>query len=168
MDRKKLLNTAFILSIITIIYNLVEGVISVYFGIEDDTLSLLGFGTDSFVEVISGIGIAHMVLRMKFSKVEKVFIAGGFGTSLDIESAVKIGLLPDLPRDKFTFIGNSALTGARQMLLSVEATKLAEEIARKVTYFELSVDSGYMDEYMAALFFPHTDLNRFPSTKHFG
>ncbi len=70
MTNEKLLNTAFSLSIITIFYNVVEGIISVYYGLEDESLSLLGFGTDSFVEVISGIGIAHMVLRMKFSKVE--------------------------------------------------------------------------------------------------
>lgn len=70
MNENKLLNTAFLLSIITILYNVVEGIISVYYGLEDEALSLLGFGTDSFVEVISGIGIAHMVLRMKFSKVE--------------------------------------------------------------------------------------------------
>ncbi len=108
---------------------------------------------------------AVLVKHMDFelADVKKFFIAGGFGTSLDIESAIKIGLLPELPRNKFVFIGNSALSGARQMLLSAEATKLAEEIARKITYFELSVDSGYMDEYMAALFFPHTDLNRFKS-----
>lgn len=67
---KKLINTAFILSIITIVYNVIEGIVSIYFGINDETLSLLGFGTDSFVEVISGIGIAHMTLRMRFSKIE--------------------------------------------------------------------------------------------------
>ncbi|WP_266204211.1 cation transporter [Pontibacter kalidii] len=61
----RLLQAAFILSIITIIYNLAEGLVSVYFGLEDDTLSLLGFGLDSFVEVISGVGIAHMVWRMR-------------------------------------------------------------------------------------------------------
>jgi len=110
---------------------------------------------------------AVLVKHMNFelSDVKKIFIAGGFGTSLDMESAIKIGLLPDLERNKFIFIGNSALSGARQMLLSVEATKAAEGIARKITYFELSVDSGYMDEYMAALFFPHTDLTRFKSQK---
>jgi divalent metal cation (Fe/Co/Zn/Cd) transporter len=61
---------AFALSLITIFYNIVEGIISVYFGAGDETLALLGFGVDSFVEVISGIGIAHMILRMKYSKVE--------------------------------------------------------------------------------------------------
>lgn len=71
MEKNKLLHIAFILSLITIIYNVAEGIISLYFGIDDETLSLLGFGTDSFVEVISGIGIAHMVLRMRYSKVNQ-------------------------------------------------------------------------------------------------
>lgn len=66
----KLLRTAFVLSLITIIYNIAEGVVSVYFGLEDETLALFGFGVDSFVEVISGIGIFHMILRMKYSKIE--------------------------------------------------------------------------------------------------
>jgi len=71
MDNKKLINTAIILSIITIIYNIVEGLIAIYFGMEDETLALFGFGADSFVEVISGIGILHMVLRMKKSPIAK-------------------------------------------------------------------------------------------------
>lgn len=102
---------------------------------------------------------------LDFSDIKKVFIAGGFGSYIDINNAVKIGLLPDLERDKFIFVGNSALAGARQMLLSYEALKAADEIARKTAYFELSVDAGYMDEYMAALFFPHTNLSLFPSLK---
>jgi divalent metal cation (Fe/Co/Zn/Cd) transporter len=67
---KNLIRTAFALSLITIFYNIAEGLISVYFGAGDETLALLGFGVDSFVEVISGIGIAHMIIRMKYSKVE--------------------------------------------------------------------------------------------------
>ena len=67
---KNLIRTAFALSFVTIFYNIAEGIISVYFGVSDDALALLGFGVDSFVEVISGIGIAHMILRMKYSKVE--------------------------------------------------------------------------------------------------
>jgi uncharacterized 2Fe-2S/4Fe-4S cluster protein (DUF4445 family) len=111
----------------------------------------------------TAILIKHMDLEV--SDIKKVFIAGGFGTSLDIESAIKIGLLPDLERKRFNFIGNSALSGARQMLLSYEADKESEELARKITYFDLSLDAKYMDEYMAALFFPHTNLQRFPSLK---
>ncbi|MFH1269833.1 MAG: ASKHA domain-containing protein [Candidatus Omnitrophota bacterium] len=105
--------------------------------------------------------VRHMDLD--FSAVKKIFIAGGFGTSIDVDNAVSIGLLPDLERSKFVFVGNSSLAGARQILLSYEAIKKADEIARKITYFELSVEPGYMDEYMAALFFPHTDLAKFPS-----
>lgn len=63
----KKLKIAFTLALITIIYNLVEGVVSVSFGIHDETLTLFGFGVDSFVEVVSGLGIAHMILRMKDS-----------------------------------------------------------------------------------------------------
>ena len=62
---ESLLNIAIILSIITIVYNIGEGLISTFFGFSDDTLALAGFGLDSFVEVVSGIGILHMVMRMK-------------------------------------------------------------------------------------------------------
>jgi divalent metal cation (Fe/Co/Zn/Cd) transporter len=68
-NNKALLNTALILSFVTIGYNLVEGGVSVFFGTADGALSLLGFGVDSFVEVLSGIGVAHMIIRMKFSDV---------------------------------------------------------------------------------------------------
>ena len=110
---------------------------------------------------------ATLVKRMglDYSQIKKIFIAGGFGTFLDIDSSIFIGLLPDLERKKFVFIGNSALSGARQILLSNQAMKKADEIAKKITYFELSVEPAYMDEYMAALFFPHTDFNKFPSVK---
>ncbi|MFA5356425.1 MAG: ASKHA domain-containing protein [Candidatus Omnitrophota bacterium] len=104
-------------------------------------------------------------MGLDFSQIKKVFIAGGFGTSIDVDNAVSIGLLPDIERLKFVFVGNSSLAGARQILLSHEAMKKADEIAGKITYFELSVDPGYMEEYMAALFFPHTDLSKFPSVK---
>ncbi|MFA5311414.1 MAG: ASKHA domain-containing protein [Candidatus Omnitrophota bacterium] len=115
--------------------------------------------------VYSALSVLIRHMNFKIEDIRNIFIAGGFGTSLDIDSAVRIGLLPDLEREKFSFIGNSALAGAREVLLSSQAHDEAEEIARKVTYFELSNDSAYMDEYMAALFFPHTDLSRFQSFK---
>ena len=110
---------------------------------------------------------AVLIRRMGLSlgEIKKIFIAGGFGTYLDIESAIRIGLLPDIERQRFSFVGNSALSGAREALLSCEALYKAKEIARKMTYIELSTEGGYMDEYMAALFFPHTDLTLFPSVK---
>jgi uncharacterized 2Fe-2S/4Fe-4S cluster protein (DUF4445 family) len=115
--------------------------------------------------IYSATAILIKHLGLEFSQVKKIFIAGGFGSCLDISSAVNIGLLPDLDRSKFIFVGNSSLAGARSILLSYEAMKKAEDIAGKITYFELSVEPGYMDEYMAALFFPHTDLDKFPSVK---
>jgi uncharacterized 2Fe-2S/4Fe-4S cluster protein (DUF4445 family) len=114
----------------------------------------------------TAILVRHMDIEL--SEIKKIFIAGGFGTSLDIESAVQIGLIPDLARKKYIFVGNSSLAGARQVLLSSEATAQAEKIAKNITYFELSTDPKYMDEYMAALFFPHTDIKRFPSVRYGG
>ncbi|MDD5254909.1 MAG: ASKHA domain-containing protein, partial [Candidatus Omnitrophica bacterium] len=113
--------------------------------------------------IYSAISVLVRHLDLDFSRVDKVFIAGGFGTYLNMENAVRIGLLPDLPREKFLFIGNSSLSGSRQMLLSWDAMRRADEIARRMNYVELSVEPGYMEEYMAALFFPHTDLGLFPT-----
>lgn len=64
-DNKKLYKIAFGLAVFTIIYNIAEGLISTYLGFEDESLALFGFGSDSFIEVISGLGIAHMVLRIQ-------------------------------------------------------------------------------------------------------
>jgi len=107
--------------------------------------------------------LKHMSLD--FTQIKKIFIAGGFGTYINISNAILIGLLPDLEISRFIFVGNSSLAGARTILLSYSAMKKAGDLAKKITYFELSVDPGYMDEYMAALFFPHTDLSKFPSLK---
>jgi uncharacterized 2Fe-2S/4Fe-4S cluster protein (DUF4445 family) len=115
--------------------------------------------------IYAAISILAKHMGFDFSQVKRIFIAGGFGTYLDMANAISIGLLPDLDKSRFVFVGNSSLAGACDVILSYEAKKKADEIARKITYFELSVEPGYMDEYMAALFFPHTDLNRFPSVK---
>jgi uncharacterized 2Fe-2S/4Fe-4S cluster protein (DUF4445 family) len=113
--------------------------------------------------IYSAVSILVKHMGLKFTDIDKIFIAGGFGTYLDMQNAVRIGLLPDLDKSRFIFIGNSSLAGARQMILSLGAIEKAREIARMVTYFELSVEPGYMDEYVAALFFPHTDLTLFPN-----
>jgi uncharacterized 2Fe-2S/4Fe-4S cluster protein (DUF4445 family) len=115
--------------------------------------------------IFSGTAILVRHLGFNFQEIKKIFIAGGFGNYINVENAQAIGLLPDLEKSRFIFVGNSSLAGARQILLSYEAMREAEAIAKKITNFELSVESAFMDEYMAALFFPHTDLNRFPSVK---
>jgi len=115
--------------------------------------------------IYSATSVLMRKVELTFKQIARIFIAGGFGTYLDIENAVKIGLLPDIERKKFSFVGNSALSGARQALVSGEALATAKDIARKMTYIELSTEQQYMDEYMAALFFPHTDLDKFPSVR---
>ncbi|MDP2927455.1 MAG: ASKHA domain-containing protein [Candidatus Omnitrophota bacterium] len=115
--------------------------------------------------IYSATAILVKHLALEFSAISKIFIAGGFGTYLDIEKAINIGLLPDLERSKFVFIGNSSLAGSREILLSSQAMAMADALASKITYFELSVDPGYMEEYSQALFFPHTDLTKFPTVK---
>ncbi|MCM8801466.1 MAG: ASKHA domain-containing protein [Candidatus Omnitrophica bacterium] len=115
--------------------------------------------------IYSAVSTLIKHVGVEFSKIKKLFVAGGLGNYLNIDNAIRIGLLPDLERNRFLFVGNSSLAGSRHILLSYDAMKKANEIARKVTYFELSVDTSYMDEYMAALFFPHTELWRFPSVK---
>ncbi len=78
MNKEKLIRTALILSVITIGYNIIEGIVSIFFGLDDDTLTLLGFGLDSFVEVMSGAGILHMILRMKRSGLQDVISGDKF------------------------------------------------------------------------------------------
>lgn len=95
----------------------------------------------------------------------RIYIAGGFGNYLNIDNAVFIGLLPDVQRDTYEFIGNSSLAGARMSLLSTTAFAATHVIFRNVTYVDLSSEPDYMDEYVASLFFPHTDLGRFPSVR---
>lgn len=109
--------------------------------------------------------VSVLVRKMSFSitDIKKIYVAGGFGTSLDIEKAITIGLLPDADRSVFSFIGNSSLAGSRQMLLSEEMFRVSGQVAARTTYLELSGDHEYMDEYIAALFFPHTDERRFPT-----
>jgi uncharacterized 2Fe-2S/4Fe-4S cluster protein (DUF4445 family) len=108
--------------------------------------------------------LSHM--DMTFAQVDKIFIAGGFGRYIDVERAITIGMLPDLPMDKFLFLGNTSIMGAYFGLLCDRMLHEAEEIARRMTYIELSVSRSFMDEYMSALFLPHTNLDAFPTVKH--
>ncbi len=98
---------------------------------------------------------------MEFHDLRKVYIAGGFGRFLDLDAAIAIGLLPDLPRDRFHFIGNASLAGSRMALVSEKHRERQRRQARRMTYLELTTDPSYMNEYTAALFLPHTNPDRF-------
>lgn len=100
---------------------------------------------------------------LEFKDLAHIYIAGGFGRFLDIEKAITIGLLPDVAREKYRYIGNSSLMGAYMVLVSREYRQRQIELARRMTYIELSTDPAYMGQYTGALFLPHTDLSRFPT-----
>ena len=102
-------------------------------------------------------------LGLSFQDVDRVYISGGFGNYLDIANAITIGLMPDLPHDRFHFIGNGALAGARMTLVSREALVEVERAASIMTYFDLSTDPKFMRDYTRSLFIPHTDVEKFPS-----
>ena len=101
----------------------------------------------------------------KLSDLEQVIIAGAFGSYIDVEKAIIIGLLPDLPRSRFIFIGNGSLLGARLTSFSTDLLDDARRVANMMTNFELSESVDFMNNYMAALFLPHTDADQFPSVK---
>jgi len=98
---------------------------------------------------------------MDFGDLSRIYIAGGFGRYLDVADAKTIGLIPNLPEEKFVFLGNSSLTGAYMTLMSSKSRQTQSELAQKITYIDLSAEPSYMDQYMAALFLPHTDKELF-------
>lgn len=124
---------------------------------------------DNFIRakgaIYSGASVLLQSLGMDFSVIDKVYIAGGIGNSLNIENAITIGLLPDVEREKFQYIGNSSLVGSYLALISRDAKNKLEEIASQMTYVELSVYPGYMDEFVSACFLPHTNIENFPTVK---
>ncbi len=112
--------------------------------------------------VYAGCRVLLDNLGLTFHDVDSVIIAGGFGHYIDLEKAIAIGLLPGLPLKKFRFVGNGALLGARLVSFSKGFVKEAERIARMMTNIELSQSPTFMDEFVAAMFLPHTDEKAFP------
>ena len=100
---------------------------------------------------------------LSWNAITRVYIAGGFGRYIRIADAIAIGMLPDLPLERFSYVGNSSLTGAYMALLSREHRRRLAEIASRITYVDLSSNPRYMDSYVKALFLPHTDLGQFPT-----
>ena len=115
--------------------------------------------------VFSACSLLLKNVGLNFDKIDSIYIAGGFGQHLNIENAVRIGLLPDIERKKFHYMGNSSLLGAYLILLSEKNKDLSNDTAEKMTYVELNTEPGYMNEYTGALFLPHTDIKLFPSVK---
>jgi uncharacterized 2Fe-2S/4Fe-4S cluster protein (DUF4445 family) len=100
---------------------------------------------------------------LRLQDLEQVILAGAFGNFINIENAIAIGLLPDLPRDRFQFVGNASLQGATLLAFSRELLAEERRVAEMMTNFELSETPGYMNQYIAALFLPHTQIEYFPT-----
>jgi len=103
---------------------------------------------------------------VKFDEIDTFFVAGGFGAYLDIPKAIGIGMLPDIDPKRIQFMGNSSLMGARIALLSGHVLERSAKIANGMTNIELSTYQPFMDEYIAAMFLPHTDRRLFPSVTY--
>jgi len=115
--------------------------------------------------IYAGIRSLLRMVSLEVEMIDKIIIAGGFGNYLNVPDSVQIGLLPDLPTERFEFIGNSSVKGAHLALLSQQARVEAVDLGKKMTYLELSAGNDFMDEFVSALFLPHTDLSLFPSVE---
>jgi len=113
--------------------------------------------------VFAALNVLLKALSMTLDDVAEIMVAGAFGNFLNVENAVFIGLLPDIPQERLRFVGNASLAGAKLAALCDRCYDEILEIAGKTTYFELSTDPTFMDEFVSACFFPHTNVELFPS-----
>jgi uncharacterized 2Fe-2S/4Fe-4S cluster protein (DUF4445 family) len=114
--------------------------------------------------IYAGFSVLVQSVGLQLADVEQVLIAGAFGQYINIEKAIQIGLLPDMPWDRFRYLGNTSALGAFYSLVSRPMRRELNEIAR-MTYLELSADNTFYDQFMSALFLPHTDITAFPSVQ---
>ncbi len=121
---------------------------------------------DNFIRakgaIFSAIDTLLSSVDMTVEMIDRVYVAGGIGSGINMKNAVNIGMFPDVELEKFHYIGNSSLTGAHAMVISDEANAKTLEVASNMTYLELSTYPGYMDSFVAACFLPHTDARLFP------
>lgn len=134
---------------------------------EDITVSQIDI--NNFMRTKGAVNAALEVLLESvgcgLGDIERFFAAGAFGHHLDIESAVTLGLYPDLPRHRMVKLGNSSGEGARLALMSGECRRAAGDIARNITYFELNASQEFMNKFISSKFIPHTDMDLFPTVK---
>ena len=124
---------------------------------------------DNFIRakgaIFSAIDTMLTAVDMPVEAIDKVYVAGGIGSGINMRNAVNIGMFPDVELEKFHYIGNSSLTGAYAMAVSDPAIQKLQEVFANMTYVELSTHPGYMDAFVAACFLPHTNSSLFPSSK---
>ncbi|MGD2041536.1 MAG: ASKHA domain-containing protein [Anaerolineae bacterium] len=113
--------------------------------------------------IYAGFSVLVHSVGIQLADVEQVLIAGAFGQYINVEKAIQIGLLPDMPWERFNYLGNTSVLGAFYSLVSRPMRREVLEIAKKMTYLELSADNTFYDQFMSAMFLPHTDITAFPS-----
>lgn len=128
---------------------------------DDDILNVIR----TKAAIYAGCSVLLQSVDMGFEDIDRLFIAGGFGQHIDIDNAQTIGLLPDISRDRFTFLGNASLGGTKLCLLSQRIREEALAVYRSMTYLDLSSSQPFFDQYSSALFLPHTDMDQFPHVR---
>jgi uncharacterized 2Fe-2S/4Fe-4S cluster protein (DUF4445 family) len=113
--------------------------------------------------IYAGFTVLAQSVGVPLEMVEQILIGGSFGKYINVEKAVQIGLLPDMPWDRFKFLGNTSVQGAYLALLDWRYRDRVKDIASQMTYIELSADNTFFDAFMSAMFLPHTDISSFPS-----
>ena len=123
---------------------------------------------DNFIRakgaIFSAIDTMLQSVDMTPECIDKVYVAGGIGSGINMKNSVNIGMLPDVELEKYHYIGNSSLTGAYAMVMSDQANAKCTELGANMTYLELSTYPGYMDSFVAACFLPHTNSSLFPNS----
>jgi len=115
--------------------------------------------------IYAGFTILADQVGVPLESVAKMLIGGSFGKYINVEKAVQIGLLPDMPWERFEFLGNTAVRGSYYALLSQQSRGRVADIAQRMTYIELSADNTFYEAFMSAMFLPHTDMGRFPTVE---
>ena len=124
----------------------------------DNLIRAKGAIYSGFMTLLEEVGLGIRDIR-------RIYLAGGFGSYVDLEKAMIIGLLPEIDPDRVRFIGNGSLMGAKMSSLTNRIRKDVVEVTKRMTNFELSETPSFMNNYVAALFLPHTDMDQFPRLK---
>ncbi|MBN1264270.1 MAG: DUF4445 domain-containing protein [Anaerolineales bacterium] len=113
--------------------------------------------------IFAGFNVLVSSVGLELENIDRILIGGAFGNYINIEKAIQIGMMPDIPRKQFHFLGNTSLMGTSLALLSHQDREAISSIADKMTYIELSADNSFYEQFTAACFLPHTDINLFPT-----
>ncbi len=115
--------------------------------------------------IYAGFSVLADTVGIPLEMTDKVLVGGSFGKYINVEKAVQIGLLPDMDWSRFEFLGNTSVKGAYYALLDWRERDRVTEIAKRMTYIELSADNSFYEAFTSALFLPHTDLSKFPNVE---